>query len=184
MTAARSVAYSRVRAGYTGNLAGSHPGGTDDEAACQVLRPCAQYHDRRAIYRGNSYPPVGWVRPPFGGPTDRTSRDARIKRAEIVVRDRVSSLVTGRGGRRRRSCILNARAALRRRDRYACSELRAEMSWHASALPGSTSQDARLKLLLRGHSTFKYSRARTVSHRADSPCLMGQSPQCRCTIHL
>src|SRR4051812_45278894 len=98
MTAARLGAQFRARAGYTGNLAGSHPGGTDDEAACQVLRPCAQYHDRRAIYRGNSYPPVEWVRPPFGGPTDRTSRDARIKRVEIVVRDRVSSLVPGRGG--------------------------------------------------------------------------------------
>lgn len=101
MTAARSVAQSRARVGYTDYLAGSHPGGTDDEAACQVLRPCAQYHDRRAIYRGNSYPPVEWVRSPFGGPTDRTSRDARIKRVEIVVRDRVSSLVAGRGGRRR-----------------------------------------------------------------------------------
>ncbi len=97
MTAARSVAHPRVRVGYTGNLAGSHPGGTDDEAACQVLRPCAQYHDRRAIYRGNSYPPVEWVRPPFGGPTDRTSRDARIKRVEIVVRDRVSFLLRGEG---------------------------------------------------------------------------------------
>lgn len=47
---ARLGAQFRARAGYTGNLAGSHPGGTDDEAACQVLRPCAQYHDRRAIY--------------------------------------------------------------------------------------------------------------------------------------
>ena len=40
----------------TGNIAGSHPGGTDNEAACQVLRPRAQDGYWRSINRGNSYP--------------------------------------------------------------------------------------------------------------------------------
>ena len=82
----------------TSNIAGSHPGGTDSEAAGQVLRPRSQHHDRRAINRGNSKSPLArWVRSRSGGPTDRTSRDARITRSEIVVQDRVLFLC-GRGG--------------------------------------------------------------------------------------
>jgi hypothetical protein len=60
--------------------------------------PRSQDHDRRAINRDNSnIPRFRWVRSPSGGPTDRTSRDARIKRLEIVVQDLV--LLPGAEGR-------------------------------------------------------------------------------------